>query len=56
MGVIPAQDPVPGKYQPGKAQPGKAQLGKGKPNKGKEYCFMFGPAGWAAPQECVGRS
>ena len=30
MGVIPEQDPGPGK-----AQPGKAQTGKGKPRKGK---------------------
>ena len=36
MGVIPAQDPGPGKSQPGKAQTGKAQPGKGKPKKGKE--------------------
>ena len=36
MGVIPAQDPGPGKSQPGKEKTGKAQPGKGKPKKGKE--------------------
>ena len=35
MGVIPEQDPGPGKAHPGKAQPGKAHPGKGKPRKGK---------------------
>ena len=30
MGVIPDQDPGPGKFHPGNAQPGKAQPGKGK--------------------------
>ena len=39
MGVIPEQDPGPGKSQPGKPQTGKAQIGKGKPKKGKEYIF-----------------
>ena len=51
MGVIPSQDPGPGKSQPGKAQPVKAQ-----PKKGREYIFKFSPAGRAAPQEFVGRS
>ena len=37
MGVIPAQDPGPGKSQPGKAQTGKVHQGKGKPKKGREY-------------------
>ena len=41
MGVIPSQNPGPGKSQPGNAQPGKAQPGKGKPKKGKEYFFSF---------------
>ena len=54
MGVISDQDPGPGKYQLGKEQTGKAQPGKVKPKKGKEYIFKFGPAGRAAPQECVG--
>ena len=34
MGVIPSQDPGPGKSQPRKAHPGK-----GKPRKGKEHFF-----------------
>ena len=34
MGVIPAQDPVPGM-----AHPGKENLGKENPRKGKEYIF-----------------
>ena len=34
MGVIPNQDPGPGKSHPGKAQPGKAQPGNVKPKKG----------------------
>ena len=54
MSVILAQDAGPGKSQPGKSQTGKAQPGKGKPKKGKEIFFKFGPAGRAAPQECVG--
>ena len=37
MGVIPVQDPVPGKSQPEKAQPRKGQPGKGKPKKVKEF-------------------
>ena len=36
MGVIPDQDPGPGRSQPGNKQPGKAQPRKGKTNKGKE--------------------
>ena len=36
MGVIPDQDPGPGKSQPGNTKPGKAQPGKGNPKKGKE--------------------
>ena len=46
MGVIPAQDPGPGKNQPGNSQPGKV-----KPRKGKEFFLKFGPAGKAAPRE-----
>ena len=57
MGMISAQDPGTGKSQPGNTKPGKAQPGKGNSKKGKEYIFFkFGPAGRAAPQECVGRS
>ena len=56
MGVIPEQNPGPGKSHPGKAQTGKAQPRQGNPKKGKEYFFKFGPAGRAAPQGCVGRS
>ena len=41
MGVIPAQDPGPGKAHTGKSNPGKAQPGKGKPKKGKKYIFLI---------------
>ena len=40
MGVIPAQDPGPGKSKPGNSQPGNPQPGKGKPKKGREYIFL----------------
>ena len=46
MGVIPAQDPGPGKANPGKASQGMLN------NNSKK----FGPSSRAAPQECVGRS
>ena len=39
IGVIPTQDPGPGKSQPEKAQTGKAHPGKVNPKKGKEYIF-----------------
>ena len=56
VGVIPAQDPGPGKSHPGNAKPVQAHPGKGNPKKGKEYIFKFDPASRAAPQECIGRS
>ena len=52
MGMIPAQDPGLGKSQPGKAQTGK----RASQRRARNNFFKFGPAGRAAPQDCVGRS
>ena len=41
IGVIPAQDPGPGKLQIGKAPPGNSHPGKGNPNKDKEFFFVL---------------
>jgi hypothetical protein len=50
MGVIPAQDPGPGKIDSGV---GKAETSKNKPKKGK-VIRLVRPGKEAAPQECVG--
>ena len=53
MGVIPAQDPGPGKSHPGKAQTGKAQPGKGaSQRKARNNFLKFGPAGGSTTGVC----